>query len=308
MVLLFCWNKLFMSDLIAKNYNYKLLYKAPLPFLGQKRNWIRYLPELINGNLFEKGFSNYKKGVWVDMFGGSGLLSYNIKQLCPDAEVIYNDFDGYSNYLTDESADILKSVGKLLEPYFKKYKHREKTNANDTKEIRKIYFFVKNKYKQKLYLTLLHSCLWFGPIIGDNIKKIENRKNHYINSKELLSENFHEIFEKYLHGLNVIKGVDFKELIQQYKDNKNAVFICDPPYLNTCTGNYKSGFDKNNFDFLVENIRPPFIAFSSMKNNLRELLLAKFPNAKHKEHNVCLGNRKDKSLPTTTDQMIWCVN
>lgn len=241
------------------------------------------------------------------MFGGSGLLSHNIKQIFPNAEVIYNDFDKFTDYLTDESADILKSVGKLLEPYFKKYKKHEKTNANDTKEIRKIYFFVKNKYKQKLYLTALHSCLWFRASAGDNIKKIENRTNHYINSKGLLNKNYKKEFSNYLTGLNVIKGVDFKELIQQYKDNKNAVFICDPPYLNTCTGHYKSGFDKNSFDFLVENIRPPFIAFSSMKNNLKELLLAKFPNAKYKEHNVYLGNRKDKSLPTTTDQMIWCV-
>ena len=285
----------------------KLLYKAPLPFLGQKRNWIRYLPELLQGNLFDKGFSDYKNGIFVDMFGGSGLLSHNIKQIFPNAEVIYNDFDGYSNYLTDESADILKSVGKLLEPYFKKYKKYEKTNANDTKEIRKIYFFVKNKYKERLYLRAVHSSLWFRAAINNPTPQIENETNHYINSKELLNKNYKKEFSNYLTGLNVIKGVDFKELIQQYKDNKNAVFICDPPYLNTCTGRYKSGFDKNNFDFLVENIRPPFIAFSSMKNNLRELLLAKFPNAKHKEHNVYLGNRKDKSLPTTTDQMIWCV-
>ena len=287
----------------------KLLNKAPLPFLGQKRNWIRYLPELLQGNLFDKGFSDYKNGIFVDMFGGSGLLSHNIKQIFPNAEVIYNDFDGYSNYLTDESADILKSVGKLFEPYFKKYKRSEKTNANDTKEIREIYYFVKNKYKEKLYLTSLHSCLWFGASAGGNIKKIENETSHYINSKGLLNRNYKKEFSNYLTGLNVIKGVDFKELIQQYKDNKNAVFICDPPYLNTCTGRYKNGFDKNNFDFLVENIRPPFIAFSSMKNNLRELLLTKFPNAKHKEHNVYIysGNQKDKSAPKTTDQMIWCV-
>ena len=297
-----------MSNLIVKNYNYKLLYKAPLPFLGQKRNWIRYLPELLQGNLFDKGFSDYKNGIFVDMFGGSGLLSHNIKQIFPNAEVIYNDFDGYSNYLTDESADILKSVGRLLEPYFKKYKKHKKTNANDTKEIRKIYFFVKNKYKERLYLRAVHSSLWFRAAINDPTPQIENKTNHYINSKELLNKNYKKEFSNYLTGLNVIKGVDFKGLIQQYKDNKNAVFICDPPYLNTCTGNYKSGFDKKKFDFLVENIRPPFIAFSSMKNNLKELLLAKFPNAKYKEHNVYLGNRKDKSLPTTTDQMIWCVN
>lgn len=285
----------------------KLLYKAPLPFLGQKKNWIRYLPELLQGNLFDKGFSDYKNGIFVDMFGGSGLLSHNIKQIFPNAEVIYNDFDKFTDYLTNESADILKSVGRLLEPYFKKYKKHEKTNANDTKEIRKIYFFVKNKYKERLYLRAVHSSLWFRAAINDPTPQIENATNHYINSKELLNKNYKKEFSNYLTGLNVIKGVDFKELIQQYKDNKNAVFICDPPYLNTCIGNYKSGFDKNSFDFLVENIRPPFIAFSSMKNNLRELLLAKFPNAKHKEHNVYLGNRKDKSLPTTTDQMIWCV-
>lgn len=285
----------------------KLLHKAPLPFLGQKRNWIRYLPELLQGNLFDKGFSDYKNGIFVDMFGGSGLLSHNIKQIFPNAEVIYNDFDKFTDYLTNESADILKSVGKLLEPYFKKYKRNEKTNANDTKEIRKIYFFVKNKYKERLYLRAVHSSLWFRAAINDPTPQIENETNHYINSRGLLNRNYKKEFSNYLTGLNVIKGVDFKELIQQYKDNKNAVFICDPPYLNTCTGHYKSDFDKNNFDFLVENIRPPFIAFSSMKNNLKELLLAKFPNAKYKEHNVYLGNRKDKSLPTTTDQMIWCV-
>ena len=287
----------------------KLLYQAPLPFLGQKRNWIRYLPELLQGNLFDKGFSDYKNGIFVDMFGGSGLLSHNIKQIFPNAEVIYNDFDGYSNYLTEESADILKSVGKLFEPYFKKYKRSEKTNANDTKEIREIYYFVKNKYKEKLYLTLLHRCLWFGASSGGDIKRIENLTGHYINSKGLLNRNYKKEFSNYLTGLNVIKGVDFKKLIQQYKDNKNAVFVCDPPYLNTCTGSYKGDFDKNKFDFLVENIRPPFIAFSSMKNNLRELLLTKFPNAKHKEHNVYIysGGQKDKSAPKTTDQMIWCV-
>lgn len=146
-----------------------------------------------------------------------------------------------------------------------------------------------------------------GGALGESIKRIENRTTHHINTRGFFNRNFHEIFKNYLTGLNVIKGVDFKELIQQYKDNKNAVFVCDPPYLNTCTGHYKGVFDKNKFDFLVENIRPPFIAFSSMKNNLKELLLAKFPNAKHKEHYIYLSGGKDRSLPNSTDQMIWCV-
>ena len=264
----------------------KLLHKAPLPFLGQKRNWIRYLPELLQGNLFDKGFSDYKNGIFVDMFGGSGLLSHNIKQIFPNAEVIYNDFDGYTAYLNEECVNILKEVGVKVHKILIKY-----------------------KYGNKFYDIAIYNFIALPNKNVDKTEKRRNAKNFLMMrpAKIYTTNQINNDCKNYLTGLNVIKGVDFKELIQQYKDNKNAVFICDPPYLNTCTGHYKSGFDKNSFDFLVENIRPPFIAFSSMKNNLKELLLAKFPNAKYKEHNVYLGNRKDKSLPTTTDQMIWCV-
>lgn len=295
-------------------YSPKLLYKAPLPFLGQKRKWIKYLPELINGNLFEKGFSNYKKGVWVDMFGGSGLLSYNIKQLCPDAEVIYNDFDGYTDYLNDECVNIIKEVGVKVADIYSKYnaKYSGRLKPCHEKYLFKLLVYYRNKYGNKFYDNAIYSFILFSGTKA--ISLIEKRKQktfyklHKTSCGIFYSNQINKDCQNYLDNLTITKGVDFKQLIQQYKDNKNAVFVCDPPYLNTYSGNYKSGFDKNNFDFLVENIRPPFIAFSSMKNNLRELLLDKFPNAKHKEHNVYLGNRKDKSLPTTTDQMIWCVN
>ena len=287
----------------------KLLYKAPLPFLGQKRNWIRYLPELLQGNLFDKGFSDYKNGIFVDMFGGSGLLSHNIKQIFPNAEVIYNDFDGYTDYLNEECVNILKEVGVKVHKILIKYKYGCKLASYHNKYIYKLLNFYRNKYGNKFYDIAIYNFIALPNKNVDKTEKRRNAKNFLMMrpAKIYTTNQINNDCKNYLTGLNVIKGVDFKELIQQYKDNKNAVFICDPPYLNTCTGHYKSDFDKNNFDFLVENIRPPFIAFSSMKNNLKELLLAKFPNAKYKEHNVYLGNRKDKSLPTTTDQMIWCV-
>ena len=293
----------------------KLLHKAPLPFLGQKRNWIRYLPELLQGNLFDKGFSDYKNGIFVDMFGGSGLLSHNIKQIFPNAEVIYNDFDGYTDYLNEECVNILKEVGVKVAYIFSKYdaKYTGKLKPCHSKYLFKLLTYYRNKFPNKFYDLAIYGLILFS---GEHGRKSieEKRKSDNFYRKRPVGQIYltnkikiNNDCKNYLTGLNVIKGVDFKELIQQYKDNKNAVFICDPPYLNTCTGHYKSGFDKKNLDFLVENIRPPFIAFSSMKNNLKELLLAKFPNAKYKEHNVYLGNRKDKSLPTTTDQMIWCV-
>lgn len=57
----------------------KLLYKAPLPFLGQKRNWIRYLPLFFQQNLLNN--FNPDDYIFLDMFGGSGLLSHNLKLL-----------------------------------------------------------------------------------------------------------------------------------------------------------------------------------------------------------------------------------
>lgn len=61
--------------------------KAPLPFLVQKRNYLKIIREM--------GFNS--KTV-IDLFGGSGLLAHTIKQSCPSARVIFNDFDDYQSH------------------------------------------------------------------------------------------------------------------------------------------------------------------------------------------------------------------
>ena len=61
--------------------------QAPLPFQGQKRRFL---------NDFKEALKDFKSTpLFVDLFGGSGLLSHTVKQLYPDADVIYNDFDDY---------------------------------------------------------------------------------------------------------------------------------------------------------------------------------------------------------------------
>lgn len=69
----------------------KIYKSAPLPFQGQKRRYIgefrRVLGEIRDARIF------------VDLFGGSGLLSHVAKRERPDAMVIYNDFDGYRTRL-----------------------------------------------------------------------------------------------------------------------------------------------------------------------------------------------------------------
>ena len=67
---------------MRKNY-----LSAPLPFVGQKRMFARE---------FIKVLEQYPEDtVFVDLFGGSGLLSHIAKCQKPNATVVYNDFDNY---------------------------------------------------------------------------------------------------------------------------------------------------------------------------------------------------------------------
>lgn len=67
--------------------NKKTYQSAPLPFLGQKRMYVKEFCEIL------KSFPN--DAVYVDLFGGSGLLSHITKHEKPNATVVYNDFDNY---------------------------------------------------------------------------------------------------------------------------------------------------------------------------------------------------------------------
>lgn len=67
---------------MRKQYN-----SAPLPFVGQKRMFAKE---------FKKVLEQFPDGTtFVDLFGGSGLLSHIAKCQKPHSKVVYNDFDGY---------------------------------------------------------------------------------------------------------------------------------------------------------------------------------------------------------------------
>ncbi|OOH84415.1 hypothetical protein BMT54_12240, partial [Pasteurellaceae bacterium 15-036681] len=62
--------------------------------------FLKHFTQILNDNINGDG------GGWtiIDVFGGSGLLSHTAKRIKPNARVIYNDFDGYSqrlNYIND---------------------------------------------------------------------------------------------------------------------------------------------------------------------------------------------------------------
>ena len=87
----------------------KQYLSAPLPFQGQKRmfakEYIKVLQQFPDGTTF------------VDLFGGSGLLSHIAKCQKPDSTVIYNDFDGYRLRLDHipQTNELLTELRKIVD-------------------------------------------------------------------------------------------------------------------------------------------------------------------------------------------------
>lgn len=82
---------------------------APLPFMGQKRYFIRDFTEVlerVDGQI----------DTVVDLFGGSGLLSHTAKHVLTGCRVVYNDFDRYIDRLAavDQTNEILKAIKERL--------------------------------------------------------------------------------------------------------------------------------------------------------------------------------------------------
>lgn len=115
------------------------IVKAPLPFNGQKRMWRKEITSVLNDLNKEK-----KIEIVVDLFGGSGFCSYLSKKALPDAEVIYNDYDGYSDRLKhlEETVELRKNFFDI----FSLKKRKEKLSSNEKNIVLNICEKHLNKY------------------------------------------------------------------------------------------------------------------------------------------------------------------
>lgn len=86
----------------------KRIFKAaPLPFQGQKRNFLKQ---------FKKALTEFRTehhvNTVIDLFGGSGLLSHTVKMMYPDMRVIYNDYDDFHKRIeyVETTNNLLKAI------------------------------------------------------------------------------------------------------------------------------------------------------------------------------------------------------
>lgn len=226
--------------------------QAPLPFVGQKRMFLKHFENVINEIIDNDGDG------WsiIDAFGGSGLLSHNAKQLKPNARVIYNDFDDYAQRL--KHIDDINALRRILAEIINDAP-RQKRLSDSTKH--NILTAIGNfkGYKDPHIL-----CAWLL-FSGQQISNIDELKNKSFYN--CLRQSDYPTADGYLDGVEVVKQ-SFHQLLPQYQHDKKALFILDPPYLCTRQESYKqvNYFDLIDFLRLINLTRPPYLFFSSTKS------------------------------------------
>ncbi|AOZ66802.1 TPA: hypothetical protein ACW6EJ_000351 [Haemophilus influenzae] len=233
--------------------NQNTFKQAPLPFIGQKRMFLKHFETVLNENIKGDG------ECWtiIDTFGGSGLLSHAAKRLKPKASVIYNDFDGYAErlaYINDTNA--------LRTQIFAKIGNATPKNKRLPKSLKAEIIKIIDQFKGYKDLNCLTSWLLFS---GQQVSSLDElyKKDfwHCVRLSDYPSA------EGYLDGVEVIRE-SFHTLLPKFSDNPKALFVLDPPYLCTKQESYKQAtyFDLIDFLRLVNITRPPYIFFSSTKS------------------------------------------
>lgn len=265
---------------------------APLPFVGQKRMFAQKFKEVL------KEYPD--NSVFVDLFGGSGLLSHITKREKPNATVIYNDYDNYRMRLNNinRTNALLSDLRKLTidcprqklipEPIrgliLERLRQEETTGFVD-------------------YITISSSLL-FSMKYCMNLKDLQ-RESFYNN----IRKQDYPLCTDYLNGLEIV-SCDYKELVKKYKNLPNVVFLVDPPYLSTEVGTYRMNWWLSDYlDVLSILVDKSFIYFTSNKSSILELCCwmgnhpnigNPFNNAKKEEFNARMNYNS-----TYTDVMLY---
>ena len=97
----------------------------------------------------------------------------------------------------------------------------------------------------RLYQNLFSKMSTFN---GDGIYKCKGKISKGILLKKNISK-YKSILENF-----TFKTSDYKDIINQYFQEKNILFYCDPPYYETNCGSYPGKFDHNIFFSFLEKI------------------------------------------------------
>lgn len=230
----------------------KLYLSAPLPFQGQKRmfakEYIKVLQQFPDDTTF------------VDLFGGSGLLSHIAKCQKPNSIVVYNDFDGYRIRLEriSQTNKLLEELRTIVDV------PRSKPILGEARE-RVLACIRKHEHNGYVDYITLSASLLFSMKYATCFADLEKETLY----SRVKSTNY-PLCTDYLDGLT-ITSCDYKEVFDKYKDVPNVVFLVDPPYLSTDSKTYRMYWKLSDYlDVLTILAGHRFIYFTSNKSSIVE--------------------------------------
>lgn len=195
---------------------------ASLPFAEQKqmfaKEFMRVLEQFPEDTMF------------MDLFGGSGLLSYIVKCWKPDATVTYNDSDNYHRRMVHIPrtnrliADIHEMVRDVVP------RHRPITRELCERIFRRI--GQGERTARYVDFVTLSSSLMLS--MRCRLSVPEMRKGALYNN--MCKADYPEC-AGYLDGLEIM-SCGYKEIFGRYKDTLGVVFLVDSPYLSTDVNTY----------------------------------------------------------------------
>lgn len=235
---------------MSKNYN-----QSPLPFQGQKRRF---------QTPFKQALNEFKDAtIFVDLFGGSGLLSHWTKCIFPESTVIYNDFDDYHIRIANipRTNALLAQFRIILDdtPVDKIIDHSAKL---------RILKAIRTEMKLNGYVDYItiSSSLLFSMNYSISYDDL-SRQTMY----NVVRKNDYELADDYLSGVEVVK-MDYRNLFDRWKHVRNVVFFVDPPYLSTDCSTYSNYWRLANYLDVLSTLKDTnYFYFTSNKSSILEL-------------------------------------
>ncbi len=231
----------------------KVFTTAPLPFVGQKRKFLKQ---------FKPALQAYSPtATYIDLFGGSGLLSHTTKAMYPNATVVYNDYDNYRERLANISKTnaLLADLRLILKDALD---NKRIVGITQTRVLERLEQANNEGYVD--WLTISCSLLF--------------SMKYVLNFEDMKKQALYNTIKQtdydatgYLEGLKVVSK-DYKTLFNEYKHLPNVVFLVDPPYLSTDVSTYKNCWQmKDYLDVLQVLEGTNYFYFTSNKSSIIEL-------------------------------------
>lgn len=265
--------------------------KPPLPFMGNKRNMLKHIKQVLETMRADGEIDG--ESIFIDVFGGSGLVAHNIKQWYPRNQVLWNDYDNYQKRL-----DHIAQTESLREWLYEKVRGVEYQNALPKDIKQEILAHIHTLETQGEYIdyTTLSSYLLFSGNYARDFTELSKANFYKCISVTKLSA------QGYLDGVERV-SLDFIDLLDSYKSYKNKCLILDPPYLQTQVGNYKDHFSLGQFFRLIERVQRPYLFFGSDRSNIIEAF--EYLKRYHKELETYTFNSSYLLGGNNTDYIIY---